>query len=279
MKILLTAPPATGKSTVIGKVVESFVGSKRGIVAREIKDESGQRLGFTAINEAGESRQFMFYTEHPNENSVGGQFDVDIQALDEFVVHELRAGLADRAGLLYVDEVGRAQAKSAAFLQVLRQIFADNCHVLASIVYEDEPWSLEFKRHPDVCILEVTPANRHALPDILLAAFAYSELLSALRPAQQAQVIAWLRELLAVNQVHSAKKLFANALGYLAGGKIQAGKTPGEYVVAGQTRDHRIVCDESGAYLCDCDLANGRGQFVGKAGICSHEMSIRLSRL
>src|SRR5579885_1555623 len=124
MKILLTAPPGMGKSTIREKVVRGFDGKHYGIVAREVLDESGKRIGFTSINPSGQSQQFMFYTESPSAESIGGQFDVDIKAIDDFVVPELKKGMTDSSALIFVDEIGRAQAKSPLFLQTLRQIFA-----------------------------------------------------------------------------------------------------------------------------------------------------------
>ncbi|HMX46466.1 MAG TPA: nucleoside-triphosphatase, partial [Candidatus Obscuribacter sp.] len=60
MKILLTASPGTGKSTIIDSVVQRFPGSKGGIVAREILNDSGERTGFTAVDQTGAARQFMY---------------------------------------------------------------------------------------------------------------------------------------------------------------------------------------------------------------------------
>ena len=278
MKILLTAPPATGKSTVIGKVVGAFRGTKRGIVAREIRDEHGERSGFTSVNEAGGCRQFMFFTETPDENSIGGLFNVDVAAVDDFVVPELKEGLAARCGLLYVDEIGRAQAKSVAFLDALREILAGNVNVLASIVYDDEPWSLEFKHHPDVCILEVTEKNRDVLPEILLAAFNQEVLFRSLTRDQKSRVMQWLVEFVRADQFDSALKIFVNALPYLHNRKIElrsAGPGRSEYTVHGLTNAHRLL-REGDNFTCDCDLSNGSGAFKGKAGVCSHEMSVRL---
>jgi nucleoside-triphosphatase THEP1 len=278
MKILLTAPPATGKSTVIGKVVGAFRGTKRGIVAREIRDAHGERSGFTSVNASGASRQFMFVTETPDENSIGGLFNVDVAAVDGFVVPELKEGFSARCGLLYVDEIGRAQAKSALFVEALREILAGNVNVLASIVYEDEPWSLEFKHHPDVCILEVTEKNRERLPEILVAAFDQASLFRSLTREQKTKVMQWLVEFVRAEQFDSALKIFVNALPYLLDQKIElmsAGPGRSEYTVHGLTNAHRLL-REGDRFICDCDLSNGAGAFSGKAAVCSHEMSVRL---
>jgi nucleoside-triphosphatase len=305
MKILLTAPPGVGKSTVIDRVVKKFPGTKTGIVAREILNEQGIRAGFTSVNQAGSSRQFMFANENPTEQSIGGLFDVDISAIDDFVVTELRRGLSESethersksaaaitaatsttaparpapspigSSLIYVDEIGRAQARSERFMAVLREIFHSRCNILGSIVYDDEPWSLEFKRDGHVCVVEISKTNRDVMPDILLSAFAHQYEFSQLSLTRQNVVYSLLKKLVSEEKFVSARKLFDNTLGYVTGGKVTELR-PGEFSVSGLTRDHKIIRNSSGSYTCDCDLANGVGSFAGHPALCSHEMSIKI---
>jgi nucleoside-triphosphatase THEP1 len=278
MKILLTAPPQTGKSTVIDNVVRKFDGACRGIVAREMLDEDGMRTGFTSVNGSGSSRQFMFRTNTPTAESIGGEYDVDLTAVDDFVVPELRRGLAEPDALIYVDEIGRAQAKSQLFLSTLRELFACEGNLLAAIVFDHEPWSLEFKRHPAVCLLEVDADNRGELPQILLAAFSGSKQFEGLTARQKAKVFALLHQFLSNKQYVSAHKLFANAVGYVAERRVQrVNENPHSYIVSGKTRAHEIEnIAGTGEFHCDCDLANGKGIYLGNRQLCSHAMSVIL---
>jgi nucleoside-triphosphatase THEP1 len=281
MKILVTAPPGIGKSTVIDAVVSQYPGQRHGIVARELLDKTGIRNGFTSINTLGESRQFMFHTDRPTAETIGGEYDVDIQAIDAFVVPELQKGIKDPDGLTYIDEIGRAQAKSETFIATLRELFATDNNILGAIVYDDEPWSLEFKQAPGICTIEVTAQNRNALPNILLAAFGGATLFSRLNSAQQAKVFAMLKSFVASNQFNAAMKLFVNALPYVVDHRIRLLNKEGptsEFLISGHTRDHTVFWnDDEGTFICDCDLANGRGAFQNKAETCSHHMSILLS--
>jgi nucleoside-triphosphatase len=279
MKILLTAPPGIGKSTVIDAVVRKFHGARCGIVAREMLDETGGRVGFASVDGEGRSRQFMFRTQTPTAESIGGQYDVDVAAVDEFVVPEIRRGLSEPGSLIYVDEIGRAQAKSEQFLSALREIFASGGNLLAAIVYEPEPWSLEFKRLPGVCMIEVHANNRADLPAIILSAFSNSEHFEQLTDKQKAKVFELLQTFLAYEQYISAYKLFENAVGYLAQGKVQVvDEKLRSYAVAGKTRSHKIERPlGTSEYRCDCDLANGKGMFLGNPQPCSHAMSLMLT--
>jgi nucleoside-triphosphatase len=281
MKILVTAPPGIGKSTVIDSVVSKFPGPRHGIVARELLDKTGTRTGFTSINSLGESRQFMFRTDQPTADSIGGEFDVDIKAIDTFVVPELQKGLRDPGSLTYIDEIGRAQAKSEAFLSTLRKLLVSENKILGAIVYDEEPWSLEFKRETGICIVEVTAENRDALPTILLAAFSSAPLFSRLNISQQAKVFALLKSFMASSQFIAARKLFDNAIPYVVDNRIRLLKKEGashEFVISGHTRDHVVLWQGSeDSFVCDCDLANGRGAFTNRKEPCSHQTSILLS--
>lgn len=277
MKILLTAPPATGKSTIIDAVVRAFEGPTRGVVAREILDERGIRSGFTSFNSACESRQFMFRA-NDGKGDVG-DFRVDLQAIDDFVVPELRAALHE-PGLVYVDEIGRAQALSSAFLGVLRDLMQSDKNILASIVYDDEPWSMEFKANKSACIIEVTRSNRDALPGIVLAAFENTNAYSRLSAQQKQATCQWLKKLVAEEQFVAARKLFDNALTYITENRIRpkhASAGDQVFEIEGKTRTHAIRATSDGTFECDCDLSQGRGEFQ-KAEPCSHQLTVLLHR-
>jgi len=172
MKILLVAPPGTGKSTILDKVFRALQGPKFGIIAHQILDHTGKHTGFTASNATGQSRQFMHLTDKATESTIGDEFDVDIEAIDQFIVPELQKGLAAAGSgtIVFIDEIGRAQARSPKFIEVLTELFDSQCDVLGSIACEDEDWSLIFKYHPTVSLLHVTEDNRDELPGILIEA-------------------------------------------------------------------------------------------------------------
>ena len=283
MKILLTASPGTGKSTIIDSVVQRFPGSKGGIVAREILNDSGERTGFTAVDQSGAARQFMYRTNSPDQASIGGLFNVDIDALDNFVVPALNLCRSQKFQLIYVDEIGRAQARSAAFLELVRVLLSANTSILGSIVFEDEPWSLEFKEHAEVILLPVTLANRSFLPDILLAAYKEADAFARLNTRQKQAVSAFLKHFLDCGQFMAAGKLFTNAIGYVSERKIAiTEEEPAlkSFRISGQSRAHELVWHrDTDSFVCDCDLSNGRGAFANAPEVCSHQMSVRLLEL
>lgn len=283
MKILLTASPGTGKSTIIDSVVQRFPGSKGGIVAREILNDSGERTGFTAVDQNGAARQFMYRTDSPDQASIGGLFNVDIDALDNFVVPALNLCRSQKFQLIFVDEIGRAQARSAAFLELVRVLLSADNSLLGSIVFEDEPWSLEFKQHAEVILLPVTLANRSYLPDILLAAYKVADAFAALNTRQKQAVSDFLKHFLDSGQFMAARKLFTNAIGYVSEQKIEITEEKAalkSFRISGQSRAHELVWHrDTDSFVCDCDLSNGRGEFADAPEVCSHQMSVQLLEL
>jgi hypothetical protein len=128
-------------------------------------------------------------------------------------------------------------------------------------------------------VIEVNEANRDALPAILLAAFASSAQFGTLSDAQQQGAFELLQELLALKQFESARKLFANAVAYVAEGKVeQVGRTGAvtTWKVVGKTDSHKVMQGQDDSFTCDCHLHNGTGPYVGRAQICSHQLSVLL---
>lgn len=278
MKVFLTAPPGLGKSTVIDTVVRQFPTNSRGIVAREMLDQNGKRCGFTSVNALGQSRQFMSLAKVPGEGVIDGVWDVDVEAIDQFVVPEISAD--EKAGLIYIDEIGRAQMRSQAFVETLRETLKSNSNVLASIVYDPEPWSLEFKESQSAALVEVTANNRDQLPGILVSAFGAEPLFKTLPERQQQMVYRFLKQLIDGAQLVAARKLFDNALAYVSTGKVHLLSTDASldtYEIEGKTLKHRLEHNNlTDQFRCDCDLSNGRGQFANQAQTCSHQLSVRL---
>lgn len=279
MKLLLTSPPGLGKSTIIDSIVESIDCHKFGIVAREVLDQDGLRSGFRAIDSKGNQRQFMSATKDGS-GPING-FAVDLEAIDAFVVPELEKALEQTETFVYIDEIGRAQARSKAFIDVVRRIFASSNPMLASIVFADEPFSLEFKNHPQAVSIEVNLKNRDRLPDVLRAALSNYSLYAGLSQARRLFVRQRFGSLIERDKLVSARKLFDNAIHYLVFDKVaRSPANENEYEVRGKTDVHKLTLGNSDEeFTCDCDLANGRGQFVGRREPCSHYFSAILKRL
>jgi nucleoside-triphosphatase THEP1 len=232
MKILLTAPSQTGKSTVVCNVKKLFDDNlMRGIWSRE-NTLNGRRVGFSSILSDGTEQEFMSKFNYDNTASSDlmysiGSYRVDVGVIDQFVASELEECCAEANKIIYVDEIGRAQAFSERFMIATKNLFDSEKTVLATIVYEDEPWSMHFKQHPDAWVITLTVDNRDYLPGIIGAMCRNVGLFNKLECNQRTQLKNTFFVLLSSGQYISAKKLFENTLHYITEMRVERASSPG----------------------------------------------------
>lgn len=282
MKILLTGKPGIGKSTILKKVASDLKIPKYGVVAKEIRDDQNQRIGFEAVTLDGRSQVFAHKFAFESELTVG-KYLIDIKAIDNFVVPELRKGLDKSNSIVLIDEIGRMQSLSSEFLKIVGYLFQSKSNLLATIVLEDESWSLKFKKYPGVILIEVNDKNREYLAEIINIAFSNAEAYVKLTLSQQKFVNELFKDFIAENKFIQAKKLFKNAVVYIAEGKVEKiteDSELAEYRISGRTNQHKTVFHKAASkYECDCNLFNGKDEFKGNTGECSHIMAIKVFKL
>lgn len=278
MKILLTGEPGVGKSTIVESVIKTFPGKVLGVVARELRSPEGERVGFEAINFSDDHRTFAHKYDIHSELVVGGKYFVDLDAIEKFVVPELQQGMETSDGFIAIDEIGRMQAFSALFLKVVEEIFQADASFLGTIVHDPEPWSLAFKSHPEVILIEVTASNREELPNLLRLIFSQGSVVAALNTAQQAWMLQKIKDYFSQGKYIQIEKFFRNALPYLLEGRVMK-ESEELYGVQGNTDLHQVRFQENRIYTCDCPLFLGKAPYEGQAGECSHIQSVQLLRL
>ncbi|OGM29366.1 hypothetical protein A2801_01615 [Candidatus Woesebacteria bacterium RIFCSPHIGHO2_01_FULL_41_10] len=273
MKILLTGKPGIGKSTILEKVKYNFSGNKFGVISKEVK-KNNKRVGFEAINHAGEKRIFAHTTDIASDYIIGDKYFVDLKAIDNFVVPELEKGINNPESLVFIDEIGRMQAFSGTFLKTVGKVLNSSSNILATIVFDPEPWSIEFKENKNVVLVRVYEENRDLLPGLLGTIFDHSSDFHKLSKSQQKFVIDLTRKYFEEENFIQISKLFKNAITYVVEKRVKVIK-PGELEVKGNTDTHKVEKQKNG-FRCDCDLFNGRGQYNNNHGECSHIQTVKL---
>lgn len=276
IKILLTGEPGVGKSTLVQKVVAELTIPVSGIVAKEIRDSQHNRVGFEAVNFKGERRTFAHKTDIQSSLCVGGKYFVDLDAIENFVVPEISSELAN-TGVMIIDEIGRMQAFSQVFLDTVAELLENQTAVLGTIVKDPESWSIEFKEHHNVVLVQVTTENRNEIADVLTTMYNQLDYLQQLSSDQKAMVFDLTKAYFKDEKYLLIKKLFGNALVYLVEGRIlevepvEVESTDGVRVfeVEGNHGKHRVRCID-GECECDCNLFLGKDEYAGQAGECSH---------
>jgi nucleoside-triphosphatase THEP1 len=279
MKVLVTAPPGTGKSTLMRAVVDSLnksrIKSCKGVLCVEQRDPTGtRRIGFTAVLSDGRSKDFMIkekkkkhHTEISEEKEFSGDqeskeevrvgaYVVQLNVIEEFVVPYIKSlanGSRSDNNLIFIDEIGRAQSFSSDFLNTVDDILQDpeQC-VLASIVHAETEWSQPFKELDSVWLVEVTLENRDFLPPIIVSMFTNINIIQSLSECDQLFVKNMFFELLKCNMFKAAKKLLSNTIKYVLEGRIvesreesRSGGMLSCFEVRGDTHNHVVQEIES----------------------------------
>lgn len=163
---LLTGRPGVGKTTVIQAVVARLGAGAGGFYTTEIR-EGGRRTGFRLI--ALDGRVGILASV----NTLGpyrvGRYGVRLQDLERIGVEALRRAV-EQPGVevVVIDEIGRMELFSPAFRQAVQGALASPKPVLATVMARSQPWVDAIKARSGVTLMEVTVANRQALPDQIL---------------------------------------------------------------------------------------------------------------
>ncbi len=273
MKILLTGQPGIGKSTVLDNFKRQFQGKKFGIIAKEIRDALNDRVGFAAVNFAGEEQVFAHKDAIQSEHVIGGKYHVSLDVIKNFVVGEIERALAETEALILIDEIGRMQSLSPEFLAIVGKIFAGDNNILATIVYDPEPWSIAFKENPGTLLVNVNEVNRDQLPELLLLLYQNASLIDSLDEEQKEKTYQLLKKYLLNNSFISAGKLVRKAIRYILENKVIQ-KSEHDFEVRGDNATHQVSSGES--LECDCKLFRGIDEYAGQAGECSHIQAVLL---
>lgn len=157
--LLLTGRPGVGKTTVIEKL--AWLCSHRrlgGFYTTEIR-QGGRRLGFRLLGFDG-TESILAHVDFPKRLHVG-RYGVDTLTLDRVAERML----AEDAEVFLVDEIGKMECLSQAFVDAMRALLAGDCPVIASVAMKGPGFVEEVKGRDDILLWQVTSANRDHLPE------------------------------------------------------------------------------------------------------------------
>jgi nucleoside-triphosphatase len=160
-RILLTGPPGCGKTTAVMKIVGALQGRRTmaGFYTEEIR-EAGQRRGFRWHRLDGRTG-VLAHTDIKGPHRVG-RYGVDVESFDREVVAVLDPRAAD-VELFVVDEIGKMECFSDAFVAALRRLLQARKSILATVGRKGPGLIQEAKSYPGVQLLHLSPANRNEI--------------------------------------------------------------------------------------------------------------------
>jgi len=177
--LLLTGTPGVGKTTLMGSLLaalrERRVG---GFTTGEIR-EGGRRVGFRIVPHRGTER-IMAHVERRGSPRVG-RYGVDVKAIDEAARESL--ALDPEVEIYLVDEIGKMECHSRQFVLRMTELFDSGKTIVATIGRDPGGFIAAVRRRPDAELWEVTPSNREALVERVLAWLARDSLLPSCKNA------------------------------------------------------------------------------------------------
>lgn len=158
--ILLTAPPRTGKSTAIRKIVNMLGREKCGGFYTEEIRKDGERVGFKIISLNGEEG-ILAHISFDSEFKIS-RYGVDLDTFEKICLKELhRAISTDSIKYIIIDEIGPMQLFSEEYKELLMQMLSIDKKVIGTIFYASYDWLDDFKKNEHVKLIEIDENNRN----------------------------------------------------------------------------------------------------------------------
>ncbi|MFJ9682031.1 nucleoside-triphosphatase [Streptomyces sp. NPDC101194] len=168
-RILLEGRPGAGKTTALRRLAALLpTHAATGFTTEEIR-QSGARVGFALETLAGR-REVLAHVDLPGPPRVG-KYGVDLGVMEGLALPSLRLAATEGATgrLVLIDELGRMELACTAFRHAVGSLFVAEVDIVATVHMHPDPFTDALKRRADIEVVQLTSANRDALPGKLAA--------------------------------------------------------------------------------------------------------------
>lgn len=160
--IFITGAPSSGKTTAIKKIIELIDSPVKGFYTEE--ERSGdRRTGFRMNTLYGRNG----YLAHQNIDSPFKirRYGVSIENIESIAVPSIAP---ENGVIITLDEIGKMECFSELFKTAAAGALNSECIVIGTITLGGTDFIYSLKERQDIDIIELTPDNRDAIPDIIL---------------------------------------------------------------------------------------------------------------
>ena len=164
VKIGLTWIPGVGKTETLLKIVRRL--EEKGIViggmVTEPIIEGSQRVGFSITDWKTKKQGILAHKDFDSELEVSG-YKVNVEDLESIGVPAILDAI-ETCDLVIVDEVGKMEMCSDAFIEAVRKLLdSDRCVLMTLHKKSRHPLLQDIRRRDDVRIIEVTKMGKTIL--------------------------------------------------------------------------------------------------------------------
>ncbi len=158
--ILITGPPASGKSTLLQEITKGK--NISGIITNEIRKDH-ERWGFVVADVKTERHTIMASTDiRP---AVVGKYGVDVFAFEKIAVPAIENGINDENAIIIIDEIGNMELLSERFKIVVEKAL-ETKRVLGTISMKSrDDFVSKVKLRSDVRVYYLTPINHERVKE------------------------------------------------------------------------------------------------------------------
>ncbi len=160
--IFLTGAPASGKTTVIKKVIARLPCPAKGFYTEEERSE-GRRVGFVMKTIGGKSG-CLAHQDIKSDFHIR-RYGVCIENIEALAAPSIAPRNRD---IIILDEIGKMECFSDVFKQAVLDALGSKNIVIGTITFGGDDFIARIKSREDIEIHEVTEENRDSLPDLVL---------------------------------------------------------------------------------------------------------------
>ncbi|MFC1597675.1 nucleoside-triphosphatase [Planctomycetota bacterium] len=159
--LLLTGFPGCGKTTLVCRIIEQLRDLRlAGFYTQELRGEDGRRTGFQAIGLNGGSRTLA--SVRSKSKIRVGRYGVELPGFEQLVDEELNREAGD-VDLFVIDEIGKMECFSGAFVELVGKLLDGDAPVLATVAMKGHGLIADVKKRHDVERITVHGGNRDRL--------------------------------------------------------------------------------------------------------------------
>lgn len=160
--ILITGSPASGKTTLLEKLILN-IPDKKGFITREIR-EAGRRRGFEIVTSDGERKPLAgIDIDSPYRVS---KYKVDVRGFENVIERFFSFSEND---VLYIDEIGKMELFSDSFKDLVTEyLAADNLFIATIAMKAGDTFIRDIKKRSDVTVYGIDQNNRDEVYEQLL---------------------------------------------------------------------------------------------------------------